>query len=54
MTLHMSNDERTGCIEWEVEYENGDYDYEEIGLWFDEHTMPNRLRWRIRHAQTSH
>jgi hypothetical protein len=37
MTLHMSNDERTGCIEWEVEYENGDYDYEEIGLWFDEH-----------------
>jgi hypothetical protein len=37
MELFMSIDESKGRIEWEVEYENGDYDYEEIGLWFDEH-----------------
>lgn len=35
MTLRMSNDEHTGYIDWEVEYENGDYGYETIGLWFD-------------------
>jgi hypothetical protein len=35
MTLRMSADESNGSIEWEVDYDNGDYDCENIGLWFD-------------------
>lgn len=38
MELYMSENSNRGCIEWEVEYDNGDYDFESIGLWFEEGT----------------
>ena len=37
MTLYMSDDLLEGFIEWEIEYENGDYDVVDIGLWFTPH-----------------
>lgn len=36
MTLYMKPDESYGCIEWEMEFNDGEYyECESIGLWFD-------------------
>ena len=38
MELFMSGSGNRGCIEWEVDYDNGEYDCETIGLWLEEGT----------------
>jgi hypothetical protein len=35
MELFMNNEESKGCIEWEMDYDDGEYSSESIGLWFD-------------------
>lgn len=35
MTLYMSDDNQKGFIEWCIDYDDGDNDVVEIGLWFD-------------------
>jgi hypothetical protein len=36
MVLYLSDDKRTGSIDWEIDFENGDGDSWGIGLWFNE------------------
>lgn len=37
MTLYLSDDKTEGSIDWEIDYENGDSDCVNIGLWFTPH-----------------
>lgn len=36
MELYVSDDKRTGSIDWEIDFEDGEGDCIGIGLWFNE------------------
>ena len=40
--LFYNEQNSSGGIEWEIEYNNGDYDCVSMGLWFDEGTKTLR------------
>lgn len=36
MTLYLNDDKLNGCIDWEIDYADGDGDTVSIGLWFND------------------